>query len=349
MENKEVTLTEEERVRKEILDALVVTEAIIDDIEKAPQRSQKWKDARGDGRFTVSNFGAAAGHNPHCSLKQLTKQVVWSLFTGNAATQYGTDMEAPTRNNYFRFKQKQHAEQNKTSTLSIYEPGLILCLNELYNRFGFSADAFVYEHETADDKHPSLLLGEIKVPARKGFYGKIPLYYYDQIQGQMFLKKYYSDLKGYKDIPQCDFIVATPEYTCIQTYEYNAKYVHEILLPKVMIWYNNYYLPALVLKRMGKLAHGEIEPVVRLDSYFRIENDVNASTTTTATAVTATSKRNVDDDKDTTCVSTSNPFSMPTTKPKTLAPTNPFSMPSKRPLNTGVSPFLMPASKRVKQ
>jgi len=62
----------------------------------APQRSSKWHAAR-IHCITASNFGAAVGTNPYTSPQDLVYEKIWSSFTGNASTAYGTFHENDAR------------------------------------------------------------------------------------------------------------------------------------------------------------------------------------------------------------------------------------------------------------
>lgn len=100
-------------------------------------------------------------------------------------------------------------------------------------------------------------LNEYKCPARKRFYGRIPLYYYDQIQGILALAV---------TLVFVDFCVYTPKYTHVQRFRFNEKYWKEVLFPGIYRFYMEEYLPRKYLQYLGKLEYGEIEPVVKITS-----------------------------------------------------------------------------------
>jgi hypothetical protein len=97
---------------------------------------------------------------------------------------------------------------------------------------------------------------ELKCPFSKIFYGRIKLYYYDQIQGIMALRGYAAS----------DFAVRIVKYTCIQRYLLNRSYWNGCLKPKMLHWYLSIFVPRLVWKQMGKLEYGETEPILRIRS-----------------------------------------------------------------------------------
>ena len=97
---------------------------------------------------------------------------------------------------------------------------------------------------------------ELKCTYTKIFYGRIKLYYYDQIQGIMALRRWIAS----------DFVVRIPKYTCIQRYLLNRVYWNTILKPKMSAWYFQTFVPRLVMKQMGRLEYGETETILNIRS-----------------------------------------------------------------------------------
>jgi hypothetical protein len=64
--------------------------------QQAEQRSKEWLQAR-EVCLTASNFGTAAGNNPYSTPENLVREKLWTTFTGNAATEYGSLHEDDAR------------------------------------------------------------------------------------------------------------------------------------------------------------------------------------------------------------------------------------------------------------
>jgi len=256
---------EEESIRKKIWQSIQITPQQANEISQCEQKSEKWLEYRAL-RLTASNFGTAAGHNPYCSPEKLLKQRIWNIREpSNAAMEYGTKLEDPTRDLYIAFRKKQNPQ--KKNTFKVDNQNLVVLPHEPY--LGYSPDGIV--HDVENGKEVTFLL-EIKVPFRKGFYGLIPLYYYDQIQGIMGIANY----------PYCDFVVSTPKYTRIQRFEYNEKYWKQILKPRLENWFMKRFLPRLAWKELKKIDYGEINPSIKISLNSSksepIVEDINKST-----------------------------------------------------------------------
>lgn len=217
---------------------------------RLPQREDPWKRAR-KGRLTGSVFGAAVGHNPYQTTNKLLKELLWSEFKGNAATEYGTEMEQVANKLYEEFKRKQRAAlKMSTNGFRVEYPGLMLSIEHPF--LATSPDGIVYE-----DGHRGLL--EIKAPFgfngnKKVFYNGIPPYYFDQIQGIM----------GLHGLEWCDFVTFTPLRISIERFAFDQVYFFSFLLPQLRNFYIHKYMPALVHQEKGLLKQGEINPVVEV-------------------------------------------------------------------------------------
>lgn len=228
-----------------------------DDVLKVmntPQRTPEWIKWRSN-RMTASNYGSAAGHNPHSTPRQLLKSLLWNTFQGNAATEYGTKNEpvaAKVFEDYTRAELQRHNPQHEASYLY---PGLIICQKHPW--LAVSPDGLPCLHY-ADGTSVRYLL-EIKCPFAKKLYPHIPHYYFDQIQGIMAILK----------LPFCDFVVWTPTVTQIRRYAFDPEYWKKVLYPRLHTFYFQEYLPRLILKQEGRLRPGELEPSLDLGQVDR--------------------------------------------------------------------------------
>ena len=271
----------DEQCKAQFLKDLVVTQKEVDEIANivqhlpsvngaTPLANPVWLGHR-KGRLTGSTFGAAAGHNKYKSPKGLLKDLLWRTFKGNRATRWGTDHEPVACDAYMQFKKKQLAPQLRAALrkeyagifvdnivsmlLDVYAgedifhvdfPGLMVVKDHPW--VGTSPDGIVYELGVKG-------LLEIKCPFRKTLYGKIPPYYFDQIQGIM----------GFQRLPWCDFAVWTPDELEVVRYPFDKEYFEGTLRPALETFYMKEYLPRLIKKERGLLKFGEINEVVELD------------------------------------------------------------------------------------
>ena len=98
--------------------------------------------------------------------------------------------------------------------------------------------------------------GEIKCPATGVLYAEsgkhaehgFPVYYYDQIQGQMALN----------NLPWCDVVVYTPARTHVTRFYRNHAYWDNEMFPALKHFYFNVFLPTLRLRVCGMLKPGEV-------------------------------------------------------------------------------------------
>lgn len=263
--------------------SIQMTREEICNIAKAPQRSPLWFQARSH-RLTASNFGSAVGHNPYTNPDKLLATMLWNIkFPSNAATEYGTVNEDKARNLYMNYRRQfeniDHLLSPETEAtkkkLTVEEYNLLIPLTLQY--FGFSPDGIVWENGK-----PFLM--EIKCTYSRKFYGRIPLYYYDQITGAMALSRYIpeeilNNSSGSTGLPFCDFVVMTPNYTCVQRYTFNETYWDNLLFPKMTEWYFQRYIPRVIMKDAGQLKEGHIDPVFDCNSDDENDNDEKKSAT----------------------------------------------------------------------
>jgi putative phage-type endonuclease len=178
--------------------------------------------------MTGSIVGAIVGHNFFKKPNDLLRDLLWDTFTGNEATQWGTDHEAIAAVRY----------ENHTN-LEVDYPGLII--NPQRPWLAYSPDGVVHS--------PTKLLLEIKCPFKKKVYPSIPSYYLDQIQ-------YGAHLMGCSAI---DFFVWTPTKCKLERFAYEPAYCEEFLIPNVEKFYFRRFLPLYLLQKLGKLEEGSIQ------------------------------------------------------------------------------------------
>jgi putative phage-type endonuclease len=206
----------------EFLCNLIIDENQQECIMNTEQRTAAWLKHR-HGRLTGSIAASAIGKNYFCKPRDLLKEILWKKFQGNEATNYGTKMEPVALERY-----------NKIRKVKVKEVGLIINLTQPW--LAYSPDGLL----------PDRLI-EIKCPFKKRFYGKIPIYYYIQIQYGMWMT----------NRKLCDFVVYVPSGIQIQTYEYNAEYTENFILPSLNKFYFNKLLPLLVAKEKGLVVKGK--------------------------------------------------------------------------------------------
>jgi putative phage-type endonuclease len=157
-------------------------------IPQPVQRSQEWYDFR-DERITASDFATALGEHPHGDqLKLLLRKVTRdrTFFTNNAIL-WGVKYEDAAIQIY------EH--RNK---VNVVEYGCIS--HPVYTWLGASPDGIT------DDG----VMLEIKCPSSRQITGKIPSYYWNQVQGQLEVC----------ELDRCDFLECRiKEYDSREEYE----------------------------------------------------------------------------------------------------------------------------------
>lgn len=214
-------------MQQEFVDSLAVTDEEAKRIMQYDQRSAEWFQAR-KGRMTGSIVGAIVGHNFFNKPKDLLRELLWSTFKGNEATQWGTDHEATAAIRY---------EVHTNYTVDY--PGLII--NPQKPWLAYSPDGLV--------AGPKRILLEIKCPFKKKLYPSIPHYYFDQIQYGAHLMQ----------CPVIDFFVWTPDKCKLERYVYEREYCEQFLIPAVEKFYFTRFLPLYLLQLRGLLPEGSID------------------------------------------------------------------------------------------
>lgn len=233
-------------------DALVefaVTDADVDRIAAIPQRTLEWKEAR-KWRLTASNFAAAADHNPYpgSSPSELVARMLWDTFQGNAATEWGTKHEPIACATYEAWMRDRHPD------FVVRESGLRV-IKEL-PFVGVSPDGICSYWDAAAGKRETFLL-EIKCPYRwkadAFYFGHVPTYYYDQIQGIM----------GLLGLPFADFVVWTPAGMEVNRVTFDDAYF-QYLRDRLVAWYATQFYPVLCGWRAGEIEQGSLRPAIVL-------------------------------------------------------------------------------------
>jgi hypothetical protein len=237
-------------------------------IQAYPQRSSEWLKAR-VGRLTASNFGWAAGYNPYGSPEKLVAEMLWKKFKGNAACRWGTYYESLAIAEYTSCQMKKIGLSNIEALRKGYpvsalefrveERGLIV--NPEMPWMGVSPDGIVFTRSESAAAMVGVL--EIKCPKAEKVYEKQPQYSVSKYPGipAGIPPQYYCQIVGIManlKLSWADFVVWTPTEMTITRYQFDSEFWEKTLFPKLEHFYFNLYLPALDLKKQGKLQPNEI-------------------------------------------------------------------------------------------
>lgn len=255
------------------------TDTQLDAIGLLEQRSDAWIESR-KLRITASNFGAIVGLNPYSSPEKHLLESLFSTFAGNAATAYGSSNEAVACAAYLQLLNGREGFPPDTvahrdsglvvsrkmpflgaspdgiitagaSTFSTHPP-IMRCPVTGQSDGTFDLIKTSYSSElglssvcswTPPASFPHEFLLEIKCPFRKRLYGKIPDYYYAQIQGCMQIL----------DLPYAHFYVWTPFTSSLDCFPRNDDWWHRFALPKLIDFYFLRYMPLVFLQSRGQL------------------------------------------------------------------------------------------------
>lgn len=224
-----------------------VSDADIERIANIGQRTDEWKSAR-QWRLTGSNFAAAADHNPYCTPEELVAKMLWDTFEGNEATAWGTKHEPVACATYEAHMREAHPD------FVVRESGL--CVIKELPFIGVSPDGICSYWDATAGKRVTFLL-EIKCPFRwkrdSFYFGHVPPYYYDQIQGIM----------GFLKLPFCDFVVWTPAGMEVNRVTFDSVYF-QYLRQRLINWYATLFYPVLCGWRAGELEPPNLRPAIHL-------------------------------------------------------------------------------------
>lgn len=232
--------------KQAVVTSLEVTEADVERIANVEQRSEEWLAAR-LLRATTSNYGAAHGTNPFKRPAALARDSIFKDFKGSAATRWGTEKEPVAAAQY---EAELRASLPATAQVTLAFRGLVVCREHPW--LGASPDG-----EVTVDGVTRLL--EIKCPYTQKQYcddpryaaarSGMPPYYYDQIQGAMYVL----------GLTDCDFYVWTPARATLTNVKFDREYWETDLFPALQRYYFDLFLPARIRFDRGLLAHGTIE------------------------------------------------------------------------------------------
>lgn len=248
----------------------------------APQRSPAWLAARAQA-ITASNFGAAAGHNKHCTPKQLALDKLWSTFRGNEYTQYGTFHEPDARASFMNalagpLKSTLESIYGGPCKWDLFETGLLKAHHQPWMAVSPDGILRLRPHDEGVSSSDPIrwLLVEYKCPARlrdtdyhpyRAYPHNVPEYYMDQVQGIMGLLNKWPDLLSaaeasvgldrmgpYKKGPtEAFFVVWQPHQIHVTRVPFDQAYYKDLLEPALEAWYFGMYLPLATLKHNGAL------------------------------------------------------------------------------------------------
>ena len=252
-------------------------------VERAPQRSQEWKQAR-KYSVTTSQFGAAAGLSPYSSQRDVVIGKLWETFQGNAATRWGTENEPRAAEAYLHWARQdllsqyvpshgREAAERVAASLVVEERGLIKYPATPW--IGASPDGIARwvdpdgktRRRLVEYKCPYFLHRTENHPYAKHGDPPLPPQYRAQIQGVMGMfadedKRIVEDDETRSlreetwDITECDFVVWQPRKCWVSRIPFDEEYWSETLFPKLRKWFATSYLPAAVEQFNGMVNYG---------------------------------------------------------------------------------------------
>jgi hypothetical protein len=254
---------------------LDTTDEEIIKLRETDQKAPDWYIGR-KKRMTGSKGPAAVGHNPYTTLfESIEEWVTGKSKRDNPYSlkimQNGSDMEPIARTEYevqmnqaltsklstdwkeFCKRQEQDAslkfqfvfrgvtipirfnsdQQPISPILRVIEKGLLIDKDRRWR--GVSLDGIVM----IDDIYAWVI--EIKCPQKNegAFYTLTPLYYYDQIENNIWTCMYHYDLK----IPMCDFFIFSDQGWSLEPYALDRDYMTKWFLPRESRCFFKGYLP----------------------------------------------------------------------------------------------------------
>lgn len=273
--------------------------------ESYEQGSEGWKRARNvNPRLPASTWSKITKHCPYTLNHQtLLQEMLYSTFEGNEYTEHGTQTE-PVARSQFILEQTKILRKLLIKSLRKGDSTFIFAGKKVLipKTFLHGEDSQKQsEEESVDlsddtiqkyflqvtvtglhvsrkqkwlscssdgDINTDILL-EIKCPFKKGYekpYPLIPLYYYDQLQGNMHLRG--------RD--RIFFYVYTRTETTCELIHYDPSYCNGFLIPSLNRFYFTMFLPAFFQREQTQHAL-----MVGLNG--GLENSTTATTTTTTT------------------------------------------------------------------
>jgi len=257
--------------------------------ERAPQRSLAWLNARRHC-ITASSFGSAVGHNKYEKPDALVLSKLWTTFSGNEFTAYGTYHETDARDSFRNLVSgplwptlvrmySEHWPGGHLKQWDLLETGLLK--SETCPWIGVSPDGLLMLRGTSGTL---VCLVEYKCPARlrdshshpyASYKYNVPEYYMDQMQGISGLLNDCPNIMPKELIGSSHlkgpfvsfFVVWQPHQIHVTNIPVNLEYWHHELRPKLEEWYFQKYLPMAVLQHNGLL----VKNTLQTGSIIRIE------------------------------------------------------------------------------
>jgi len=209
--------------------------------------------------ITASDFGAAVGHNAHCSPDDLVERKLWESFTGNEATAWGSHCEDYAAEAFARWA------QSITPGAKLHHENLIKSSAAPW--MAVSPDGFL---ERTENGERLMELVEFKCPTRDArlsgqhpyaqYPGNIPPYYADQMQGIAgYLNTHCGGYRGAR-LTGIYFVVWRPSGMWVTRMPVDGDYYATMLLPALQRFYFTRLLPAFTHKYNGRLEKGKTVP-----------------------------------------------------------------------------------------
>ncbi len=250
------------------------------------QANAEWLQSR-EGKVTGSMVGSLAGLNRYRSKRSAVIDMVWpGKFTSNDATRWGNEHEDTAQDSLVEYL------QDDAGAADIANPGLVL--SDEIGWAAMSPDGIW----TRPDGVKVLL--EYKCPFRQRYKVDvddeylyplcartglpIPIYYYCQIQWGMFVMHLRETIflvwcpAGENELEGPPRVVKETTHECGATtkwvhtskglfqatwVKYNAAFVDGTLYPKAKGAFEDMFVPASILKKMGCLEEGRIDTVLQ--------------------------------------------------------------------------------------
>lgn len=243
------------------VDALYVTPAEIDEIEQAPQRSEKWLKGK-EKRIGASSSGSAVGNNQYSDQTKLLAQMLWkeSRPVTSAIMQRGIDKEEFTTDmmEVYYTSQSRHTPgratvlppgegdcafwQDYPDDIWMESRNFIICHE--YPWFGASTDGLFFD-----------LYNESKAPGNSRFYTVSPPQYVCQMHQGMYTLK----------MKQAVLSVYTERGIELRYHSFDEEFWKQDLFPALEDFYMNQFVPRAVLQQKGLLKTNCLTPNEEID------------------------------------------------------------------------------------
>lgn len=279
---------------------IVKTPLEIEQLSHVSQGDPAWHKAR--GRVTASRLGAVAKHCPYSEgWDHLVQEMLYGEFKGNELTEHGNKTEPIARDLFIKqewpliqdkIRQARLAKKDsyvyggvlhavpalevsrEEEIFQVKVSGLHICPGKPW--LACSSDGDINQNGLIEIKCPD--------PKHRKIYPLLPLYYYDQIQGNLYVRN-----RAY-----CYFLVYNNGFMTKELFHYDAHYCESYLIPMVNRFFFQFYLPAAVtkfkvLQQQNLALLVPLPPVpqpdeTQQDQKTQIQIQTTETTTTTTTA-----------------------------------------------------------------